>query len=277
MVPALTGSRAMPSAVAIHKPTRHWTQRLSSHVASPQAVGVYLIVTAALVIEALTRLGLIPTAIIARPSDAIADLFILQRKVDLFGAFLTTASVTFLALVLESLVAIPFGHFLFRHRIFGLAYTGWLTALFAAPIFLLYPLFLVIFGRNLITLVIMGFIPGVIPLIIHVQQGFLGVSRTLINVGVSFELTAWSIFWKIMLPAAAPTIFTGFRLALMYTMINIIAIEYLVDIGGLGRIVADRYFHFDISGTYAAIIAVTAISIFFNWLISVAERWIKSR
>jgi NitT/TauT family transport system permease protein len=78
-----------------------------------------------------------------------------------------------------------------------------------------------------------------------------------------------------MFPAAAPSIFTGFRLALIYTLINIIAIEYLVDIGGLGRIVADRYFRFDIAGTYTAIIAVAAISILFNWLIGRLERWVR--
>jgi NitT/TauT family transport system permease protein len=275
--PVLTGSTAMPSPIGVGKTAPDQRHRLASLAASPQAVTVYLVVAALLLLEALTRSGLVSTAIVARPSDAIADLFMLQRKVDFFGAFGTTASVTLAALALELLVAIPFGHFLFRHRTFGLAYTGWLTALFAAPIFLLYPLFLVIFGRNVITLIIMGFIPGVIPLVIHVQQGFLGVPRTLINVGDSFDLTRAAIFWKIMVPAAAPTIFTGFRLSLMYTLINVVAIEYLVDIGGLGRIVADRYFRFDISGTYAAIIAVMAISIFFNWLIGAVERRVRSR
>jgi NitT/TauT family transport system permease protein len=178
-------------------------------------------------------------------------------------------------MVLELLVALPLGYFLFRRRDFALAYSGWLAALFAAPIFLLYPLFLVIFGRSEITLIIMGFLPGVIPLIIQVEQGFHGVSSTLINVGRSVGVTAWQNFWKIMIPAAAPSIFTGFRLALIYTLINIIAIEYLVDIGGLGRIVADRYFRFDISGTYTAIIAVAAISILFNWLIGRLERWVR--
>jgi NitT/TauT family transport system permease protein len=134
---------------------------------------------------------------------------------------------------------------------------------------------MVIFGRNSVTLIIMGFLPGVIPLIIQVERGLLSVSRTLINVGYSVGARPLQIFWKIMIPAAAPSIFSGFRLALIYTLINIIAIEYLVDIGGLGRIVADRYFHFDIVGTYAAIIAVAAINIIFNGMIGLFERWIR--
>lgn len=242
---------------------------------SPQIAAVVLLVAILCLLEIAVLYDFISRAIVARPSEAISGLVTLQNKVDLIGGFRITFGVTAVAVLLEVLVAVPFGYFLFRRREFGLAYSGWLAALFAAPVFLLYPLFLVIFGRSHLTLIIMGFLPGVIPLIIQVEQGFLGVSPTLIKVGLSFDVTPWRIFSKIMIPAAAPSIFTGFRLALMYTLINIIAIEYLVDIGGLGRIVADRYFRFDIPGTYSAIIAVTVISILFNWLIGRIERWVR--
>lgn len=226
-------------------------------------------------VEYAVRADLISRTVVARPSDAFAGLLSVQTRTDLLTAFLKTFGMTATAMVWELLVALPLGYLLFRHRILGQAYLGWLAALFAAPIFLLYPLFLVIFGRNEMTLIIMGFLPGVIPLIIQVEEGFRRVPQTLVNVGRSFGVSPWQNFWMVMFPAAAPSIFTGFRLALIYSLINIIAIEYLVDIGGLGRIVADRYFRFDIPGTYTAIIAVTAISITCNWLIGALERWVR--
>jgi ABC-type nitrate/sulfonate/bicarbonate transport system permease component len=257
-------ARAFNSAVKSRRP-----------LVPPALAGLLFLALLLALVEFAVRADIIPRLVVARPSDAIAGLVTLQNRADLRGGFLITFRMTAIAMVLELLVALPLGYFLFRRRDFALAYSGWLAALFAAPIFLLYPLFLVIFGRSEITLIIMGFLPGVIPLIIQVEQGFHGVSSTLINVGRSVGVTAWQNFWKIMIPAAAPSIFTGFRLALIYTLINIIAIEYLVDIGGLGRIVADRYFRFDISGTYTAIIAVAAISILFNWLIGRLERWVR--
>jgi NitT/TauT family transport system permease protein len=248
----------------------------SRHALVPPALaGLLCFALLLALVEFAVRADIIPRSVVARPSDAIAGLVTLPNRDDLGHGFLITFRVTAIAMVLELLVALPLGYFLFRRREFALAYSGWLAALFAAPVFLLYPLFMVIFGRNEITLIVMGFLPGVIPLIIQVEQGFRGVSLTLINVGRSFDLTAWQNFWKIMIPAAAPDIFTGVRLALIYTLINIIAIEYLVDIGGLGRIVADRYFRFDIAGTYTAIIAVAAISMLSNWLIGRLERWVR--
>jgi ABC-type nitrate/sulfonate/bicarbonate transport system permease component len=241
----------------------------------PPLAGLILLVAVACLLELAVRSDFISPTIVARPSDAIAGLVTLQSKVDFLGATRITFGIVAIAILLECVVALPLGYFLFRRRDFGQAYSGWLAALFAAPIFLLYPLFMVIFGRNQLTLVIMGFLSGVTPLIIQAEQGFLSVSQTMINVGMSFDLTRWQIFWKIMFPAAAPSIFTGFRLSLMYTLINVIAIEYLVNVGGLGVIVSDRYFRFDIAGTYSAIITVTAISVLFNWLIGRLEHFIR--
>lgn len=245
------------------------------HLIPPAVAGILLLIVLLGLVELAVRWDVIPRAIVARPSDAFAGLVTLETRLDLLSGFLITFGMTAAAMLLEICVAIPLGIFLFVRRDFGMAYSGWLASLFAAPIFLLYPLFLVIFGRNYSTLIVMGFVTGVIPLIIHVEQGFLGVSKTLIKVGRSVGVTPWQSFSKIMIPAAAPSIFTGFRLALIYTLINIISVEYLVDIGGLGRIVADRFSRFDISGTYTTIIAVTAISILFNWGIGRIEKWVR--
>lgn len=258
---------------------QHATDRpfLIRLLSSPAFCSLLVLVAFLLVLEGLVRSGLVSRAIVAEPSTTILGIADLQAKVDILGALRSTLTSTMTALVLEILVAVPLGHLMYKRRAVGIAYTSWFAALSAAPIFLLYPLFLVIFGRNQVTLIVMGFLPGIIPLVLHVQEGFLGVKQTYINVGQSYALSKSAIFWRIMVPAAAPTIATGVRLALMYTLINIVAVEYLVDVGGLGRIVADRYFRFDIPGTYSAIVAVAAVSVLLNWLIGRAEQWIRSR
>ena len=83
------------------------------------------------------------------------------------------------------------------------------------------------------------------------------------------------MFWKIQLPSAVPTIFTGIRIGVMYTLVNIVAIEYLIDFGGLGRIVSEMYFRFDTPGTYASIIAVVFVSVFFYWGFGRVEKWLR--
>lgn len=251
------------------------TAKLARFVVSPTAAGLAGLAVLLVALEIGVRVGLISPTVVALPSRALIGLITLQEKVDFVAAFGITFATVGVALILELAVAIPVGYALFRWRALGLAYEAWLAAMFAAPVFLLYPLFMVIVGRNVMTLVLMGFIPGVIPMIIQVYQGFVSIPRTLISVGNSYGLAARQIFWMIMVPAALPGIVTGVRIGLMYTLINIIAIEYLVDVGGLGRVVSDRYFRFDIEGMYSSIIGIAAISVVFNWMIGRAQRWVR--
>lgn len=250
--------------------------RIISRTLDPATLfGIASVLVALAIVEGLVRLDIVSPVIIARPSDAIAGLFVGDLRAELFhGAELTFALVG-AALILEICIAVPLGYFLYRYRDFGLAYEGWLAALFAAPIFLLYPLFMVIFGRNDFTLIFMGFASGVIPIITHVRAAFMSVPETLIKVGKSFSLSDAAIFRQIILPSGAPTIFAGIRLGLLYTLINIVAVEYLVDAGGLGRIVSDRYYRFDVIGTYTAIIAIALVSILANAIVNRLEKLVR--
>ena len=238
-------------------------------------VGLLGLLACAGVLELAVSYGLVMELVVPRPSDTILAFPSVQDEMDLVGNFFVTFGMTAAATGLALLIGIPFGYFMYRNTRFGIAYEGWLAAAFAAPTVLLYPLFLVVFGRTHMTLIAMGFIPGSIPIIIQTRQGLLGVPRTLINVGRSFNVSEREMFWKIELPAAVPTIFTGIRIGVMYTLVNIVAIEYLIDFGGLGRIVNEMYFRFDTPGTYASIIAVVLVSVFFYWGFGRIEKWLR--
>lgn len=238
-------------------------------------LGLLGVVVLATILELAVDYGLVMELVVPRPSDAIIAFPPVQEEMDLFGNFFVTLGMTAAATGLALAIGIPFGYFLYRNSKYGVAYEGWLAAAFAAPTVLLYPLFLVIFGRSHLTLIVMGFIPGSIPIIIQTRQGLLGVSRTLLNVGHSFNVSDREMFWKIQLPSAVPTIFTGIRIGVMYTLVNIVAIEYLIDFGGLGRIVSEMYFRFDTPGTYASILAVIFVSVFFYWGFGRVEKWLR--
>lgn len=248
---------------------------MSKSFRSPVLFGLLGLLTLALTLELAVSSGLIMELVVPRPSDAVLAFPPVQKEMDLFGNFLVTMGMTAAATAIAIAVAVPFGYFLYRNARYGIAYEGWLAAAFAAPTVLLYPLFLVIFGRTHATLIAMGFIPGAIPIAIQTRQGLLGVPATLLNVGRSFNVSDREMFWKIQLPSAVPTIFTGIRIGVMYTLVNIVAIEYLVDFGGLGRIVSEMYFRFDTPGTYASILTVIVVSIFFYWGFSRTEKWLR--
>jgi NitT/TauT family transport system permease protein len=162
-----------------------------------------------------------------------------------------------------------------RIRILRLACETWVAALAAAPIVLAYPLFLVIFGRNALTIIMIGFVAGLAPVILKTLEGLSGVRRVLVNVGQSFKLTPWQQFWKIQFPAAMPTIFTGLRLGLVFSLITIVGVEFLINFGGLGQLINDLAERYDLPGTYAAICFVVLVSVAFFEVLERIERWLR--
>jgi NitT/TauT family transport system permease protein len=242
---------------------------------SPVLAGLAGLFVLSALLEVAVATGLLSPLVFARPTQALAAIEMLRVQEGLFPAFLITLGQTFASTLLAVLVGIPAGVLLYRRRALGEAYEGWLAALFAAPIVLLYPLFLVIFGRGYTCLILMGFIPAAIPIILKVREGLLTVSKTLVNVGRSFRVPPRDMFWKIMFPAAVPSLFTGIRLGTMYALVNIVAIEYLVDFGGLGRIVSEMYFRFEVPGTYAGILFVVMVSVMLYAGFGRLERWLR--
>jgi NitT/TauT family transport system permease protein len=74
-----------------------------------------------------------------------------------------------------------------------------------------------------------------------------------------------------------PSIFTGVRLTLIYAMINTVAMEFLISIGGLGYLVGDLYDRYYIPDMYAAVGFVILASVIFFSTIDRLEAWLNTR
>jgi ABC-type nitrate/sulfonate/bicarbonate transport system permease component len=244
---------------------------------TPVIAGLAAVAGLALALEMAVTAGLIGGFVVAPPSAIAGAMPKLLFEEAVGRAFLVTFASTFGASALAALVGIPAGYLLYRHAWLGGAYENWIAALFSAPLILLYPMFLVIFGRSPAVCVAMGFLVGVIPVILKTREGLLGARPVLINVARSFGAGDGEILRKVLLPAARPAIFTGLRLCLIYTMINVVGIEFLANLGGLGFLVGEMFDRYDIPAMYAALICLILTSNLFYALTGRAERWLGGR
>lgn len=237
--------------------------------------GLGIVVAAVALLEVLVGQGVISRFLIAQPTAIGVELVTLLHEERLIEAFISTFGSTLAATGLAILIGVPAGYILYRARILGDAYGPWIAGMFSAPLILLYPLFLVLFGRGVQTIIVISAILATIPIVLNTQQAFIQVRGVFLNVARSFKLSGWQTFWKVLFPAAVPTIFTGIRLGLIYAMISVVAIEYLVVLGGLGSLVSDMYDRYNIAGMYAAILAVIVVTVVFFKLASEIERWLR--
>jgi NitT/TauT family transport system permease protein len=241
----------------------------------PAALGIGSLFVFVALLELLIRVAIINRFIVPMPSDIIAAFPRVVVEEHVLQRFLLTAGEAFSASILVAIVGVAGGVVLHRYHLLRLATETWVAAIASAPLVLMYPLYLVIFGRSALTIVMMGFTAGIAPVILKTLEGLLATRRVLINVGKSFNLSPSQQFWKILFPAALPTIFVGLRLGLIFALINIVGVEFLINFGGLGQLINELAERYDLAGTYAAICFVILVSIAVFVLTERLERWLR--
>src|SRR2546421_3254153 len=241
----------------------------------PTALGVGALVACILLFEVLIRIGLINRFIVPMPSQIAGAFHRVITEEEIPHRFLVTAREALWATMLLALFGVGIGVLLYRVKLLRDATETWVAAMASAPTVLMYPLFLVIFGRSETTIIMMGFVAGLPAVILKTIEGLAGTRRVLIDVGRSFKLTEVQLFWKIFFPAALPTMFVGLRLGMIFALINIVGVEFLINFGGLGQLINDLAERYDLPGTYAAICFVILVSIIFFFITDRIERWLS--
>jgi ABC-type nitrate/sulfonate/bicarbonate transport system permease component len=240
-----------------------------------RAVGIVTTIAVIAIVEALIRARIINPFIVPLPSQIFGAIPRIINEENVLHRFWQTTQEVAWASLLLAVVGIGAGALLYRFRLLRAACETWVAALAAAPIVLMYPLFLVIFGRSATTIVMIGFAAGLAPVILKTVEGLAGTRAVLIDVGRSFRLTPAQQFRKILLPSALPAIFVGLRLGLIFAMINIVGVEFLINFGGLGQLINELAERYDLPATYGAILFVILASIGFFDVTERIERWLR--
>ena len=234
-----------------------------------------IIFGALLLVEASVRSGWISTFFLAAPTRAAVVLW--EQLVH--GKALMLMGITLFEIAACLLIASIFGVFagflLWRYKLIGTSYETLLAALFSSPVILAYPIFLVTFGRTSAAVIALSSIFGLIPIIMNTKNAFQNVNPILLQVGASMNLTRRQLFRHILLPAVAPAIFSGFRLALTYILKSVLGLEYVAQVGGVGMWLSDAAYKFEIEEVYAGLFGTIAMSILFLYLINHSEHWLR--
>jgi NitT/TauT family transport system permease protein len=242
---------------------------------APIALGLATAAGVLALVEAMLRAGWINRYVVPLPSAVLGSFERVIVEEGVPARLLLTAVEALVAGILVALGGISLGLWLHRRTHWRMACESWIGALAAAPLVLVYPLFLVLFGRRALTLIMMGALSGLPPAILKTLEGLGSTRRVLIDVGRSFNLSRSQQFWKVLFPSALPTIFVGLRLGLMFALINIVAVEFLINFGGLGQLVNELFERYDLPAMYATILFVILVSVGLYVLTERIETWLR--
>jgi nitrate/nitrite transport system permease protein len=103
------------------------------------------------------------------------------------------------------------------------------------------PLSLAAFRDGQPSAIFVIFITAIWPIIINTAVGIRNIPQDYRNVALVLRLNQLEFFWKIMIPAAAPYIFTGLRIGIGLSWLAIVAAEMLIGGVGIGFFIWDSW------------------------------------
>jgi NitT/TauT family transport system permease protein len=226
-----------------------------------------LVALGLLAIELLPRLGIVDRLSLVPLTEMVRQLWLLVSDGILLPHVARTLVAILAAGAAAAVTGLPLGVLLWRARRVRRVLQPYLTTYYAIPIFAFYPLFIAIFGLGAWPVIIIAWAWSVVAIVLNTVIGLSSVAPVLVKVGRSLGLSRLRLFTKVYFPAATPFIFTGFKLAASYSVIGVVASEFIQAEKGLGWFVGFSYNSFAITNMYAGIVLVLVFAVVINALL----------
>jgi nitrate/nitrite transport system permease protein len=130
------------------------------------------------------------------------------------------------------------------------------------------PLSLAAFRDGQPSAIFVIFITSIWPIIINTAVGIRNIPQDYRNVAAVVQLNPLEFFWKVMIPAAAPYIFTGLRIGIGLSWLAIVAAEMLIGGVGIGFFIWDAWNSSHISEIILALFYVGIIGFVLDRMIA---------
>jgi len=210
--------------------------------------------------ELVTRFGLVNTRLLVRPSlvaqrawSELAEGGLLPQLAASLGRDLGGAA-------LGSLFGIAVGSVMGVSRVWERVLGPSFHAAKQVAIFAWIPLMSVWLGTGETAKVVFIGLAAFYPVALNTFEGIRSVAPAHVEVAQVFRFSRAQIFRRVVLPGAAPSIFTGVKLGLVYAWLGTIGAEYLLAAApGVGNLMIDGRESFQMDKVLLGVIVVGAV------------------
>jgi NitT/TauT family transport system permease protein len=152
-----------------------------------------------------------------------------------------------------------------------------LASYYAVPTFMLYPVFIILFGVGSGAIIAISALLAVVAMVTATLTALDRVPAVLRRTARILRLGPVATAWRVVLPAAMPYLFTGVKLAVAYAFIGVIASEFILSGAGIGYAIAYAYNNFNNQTMYALMLLVVIIVTVVNGGLNAVDRRLQAR
>ena len=260
---------AVLDAPVVRPPSRLFRLARSLGRVAERGIGIVLFLA---LWEALPRLGIVSDAYLSPPSAVLASIVQLLENGQLWKHVAASLQRSLWGLVLASVAGVVLGLLVGGFRRLAAIVDPVLQLFRQTSAFALFPVFILFLGIGELSKVAIIFWASFWPVLLSTVGGVKQVDRLLVNSALSMGASRRFVFFKVVLPASLPSIFTGVRLAGAYSITALVAAEMIGAHSGLGFLTLNSQETFQIPTMYAGILLLATLGLLLNYLLALLER-----
>jgi ABC-type nitrate/sulfonate/bicarbonate transport system permease component len=207
-----------------------------------------------LIVPSIARIGRELWWLVVRPESLADAWFSLQRAIVGFA--------------LAAVVGVALGVLMGRSSIAAASLGPIFSGTYPIPKIALFPVFIYLFGIGSLSKVLLIFLECLYPIVVTTHAGSRAVNRVLVWSASNMGASRARILWRVVVPAAAPFIFAGFRVALPIAMIVVIITEMISSADGLGYVAMYSLASFKTDRMLAVVVMIALIGVALDWLVT---------
>jgi NitT/TauT family transport system permease protein len=207
-----------------------------------------------LVVPSIARIGRELWWLLVRPESLADAWFSLQRAI--------------VGFTLAAAIGVALGVLMGRSSIAAACLGPIFSGTYPIPKIALFPVFIYLFGIGSLSKVVLIFLECLYPIVVTTHAGSRAVNRVLLWSAANMGASRARILWRVVVPAAAPFIFAGFRIALPIAMIVVIITEMISSADGLGYLAMYSLASFKTDRMLAVVVMIALIGVALDWLVT---------
>lgn len=178
------------------------------------------------------------------------------------------------AFAIAVVFAIPLGLFMGTYPRFESFVDALLQLFRQTSALAIYPIFILLFGLGETSKITIICWAAFFPLLLNTISGVKLVDPRQIEMVRVFGASKAQLFRRVVLPAAAPSIFVGLRLSATMSLLLLVAAEMIGAKSGLGFLIINAQYNFEIPLMFAAIVVLALIGLLANGVLLALQRFI---
>ncbi len=174
--------------------------------------------------------------------------------------------------VLSLAIGIPIAVVMTYSRIANQMFYPLLVASQSIPKVAIAPILLVWFGTGIQSKLAMAFVIAFFPVVVDTATGLRSTSPDLIELARSLQCTRLQTFFKIQLPSALPSIFSGAKIAVTLSVIGAVIGEFIGSNEGLGNLLLTANSQLNSPLVWASLTVLSVLGMLLYGIVALAER-----